>query len=159
MRQQWSAWSLRGAVEMLAEAACGLGKSARRAVNVDDLVLPRQAIAAGGEVLHVGVGAILRAAGDGGEAAVAELIDVVLDRPVPAGFAHKVGTDLRGDDLVRAAAVPWTIMVPSKLTIMPSPIESKLPSEPHMQTFAVTIRLQNEFDWLVNRQASRTGAV
>ena len=50
-------------------------------------------------------------------------------------------------------------MVPSKLTIIPSPIELKVPSVPHMQTFAVTIRLQNAFDWLVKRQASRIGAV
>ena len=55
--------------------------------------------------------------------------------------------------------VPWASTVPSKLTIMPSPIESKLPSLPHMQTLAVTIRLQNAFAWLVKRQASRIGAV
>src|SRR5258708_34844361 len=86
---------------MLAEAARGLGKSAGGGGDVDDLVLPRQAIAAGGEVLHVGVGAILRAAGDGGEAAVAELIDVVLDRPGPAGFAHPGGAGLCGEWLPR----------------------------------------------------------
>ena len=51
------------------------------------------------------------------------------------------------------------MMVPSKLTIMPSPMESKLPSEPHMQTLAVTMRLQKALAWLVKRQASRTGAV
>jgi hypothetical protein len=42
--------------------------------------------------------------------------------------------------------VPCARMVPSKLTIIPSPIESNVPSEPHMHTLAVTIRLQNEFD-------------
>ncbi len=49
--------------------------------------------------------------------------------------------------------------LPSKLQTMPSPMESKVPSEPHMHTLAVTIRLQNAFDWLVKRQASRIGAV
>ena len=42
--------------------------------------------------------------------------------------------------------VPWARTVPSKLTIIPSPIESKMPSDPHMQTLAVTIRLQKAFD-------------
>ena len=51
------------------------------------------------------------------------------------------------------------MIVPSKLTIMPSPMQSNVPSEPHMQTLAVTIRLQKLFDWLVKRQASRIGAV
>ena len=51
------------------------------------------------------------------------------------------------------------MIVPSKLTIIPSPMESKVPSEPHMQTLAVTIRLQNAFAWLVKRQDSRIGAV
>lgn len=35
---------------------------------------------------------------------------------------------------------------------------SDAPSEPHMRTFAVAIRLQKAFDWLAKRQASRTGA-
>ena len=48
---------------------------------------------------------------------------------------------------------------PSKFTIMPSPMLSKVPSEPHIQTLAVTIRLQKAFDWLVNRQLLRIGAV
>ena len=48
---------------------------------------------------------------------------------------------------------------PSKLTTIPSPIESNVPSEPDMHTFAVTMRLQNEFDWLVNRHEFRIGAV
>ena len=68
------------------------------------LVLPRQPVAAGDQVLHVGVGAVLRAAGDRGEAAMAELIDVVLDRPVRARLAHEVGAHFGGDDLVGAAA-------------------------------------------------------
>lgn len=51
------------------------------------------------------------------------------------------------------------MIVPSKLQIMPSPMESNVPSEPHMQTFAVTIRLQKALAWLVKRQASRIGAV
>ena len=55
--------------------------------------------------------------------------------------------------------VPWAMIVPSKLTIMPSPMESNEPSVPHMQTLAVTMRLQKAFDWLVKRQDSRIGAV
>lgn len=54
---------------------------------------------------------------------------------------------------------PWAMIEPSKLQIMPSPMESKVPSEPHMQTLAVTIRLQKALDWLVNFQLSRIGAV
>ena len=55
--------------------------------------------------------------------------------------------------------VPWAMIVPSKLTIMPSPMESNVPSEPHMQTLAVTMRLWKALAWLVKRQASRIGAV
>ena len=49
--------------------------------------------------------------------------------------------------------------VPSKLTIIASPMELNVPSEPHMQTLAVTIRLQKALAWLVKRQESRIGAV
>ena len=55
--------------------------------------------------------------------------------------------------------LPSTITVPSKLQNMPSPIESKVPSLPHMHTLAVTIRLQNALAWLVIFQAWRIGAV
>ena len=55
--------------------------------------------------------------------------------------------------------VPWATIAPSKFTTMPSPMESKVPSEPDMHTLAVTIRLQKLFDWLVKRHASRIGAV
>jgi len=54
--------------------------------------------------------------------------------------------------------VPSARTSPAKLTIMPSPMESKEPSDPHMQTLAVIIGLQKEFDWLVKRQACRMGA-
>ncbi len=70
------------------------------------LVLPRQAVLSGDEVLHEGVGAVPGAARDRGEAAMAELIDVVLDRPVGARLAHQIGPHLGGDDLVRTAARP-----------------------------------------------------
>ena len=112
---------------------------------MDDLGLPRQAIAAGDEVVHERVGTILRAARDCRQAAMAELVDVVLDRPVHARFAHEVGPDFGGDDLVGPAASAVARTVPSKLTIMPSPIESKVPSEPHMQTLAVTMRLRKRW--------------
>ena len=55
--------------------------------------------------------------------------------------------------------VAWAKIVPSKFTIMPSPMESNVPSEPHMHTLAVIMRLQNAFAWLVKRQDSRIGAV
>ena len=42
---------------------------------------------------------------------------------------------------------------------MPSPIESKVPSLPHMHTLAVYARLQKALAWLVMRQAWRIGAV
>ncbi len=41
----------------------------------------------------------------------------------------------------------------------PSPIESKVPSEPHMQTEAVTIRLQKALGLVRERQEFRIGAV
>jgi hypothetical protein len=39
-------------------------------------------------------------------------------------------------------APPVTVGTPSNPTIIPSPIESKVPSLPHRQTDAVAIRLQ-----------------
>jgi len=54
---------------------------------------------------------------------------------------------------------PVTIGTPSKLQMLASPIESNVPSLPHMQTDAVYIKLQNAFDWLVTCQAWRIGAV
>ena len=47
---------------------------------------------------------------------------------------------------------PLAMGTPSNPTIMPSPIESKLPSLPHMHTDAVYIRLQKALAWLVMRQ-------
>src|ERR1043166_8841190 len=86
-----------------AVTARGFGESARGAVDDLDVVLPRQAIAPGDEVAHVGVGAIPRAARDRGEAAVAELINVVLDAPMGARLAPQIRAHLGGDDLVGAA--------------------------------------------------------
>ena len=40
-----------------------------------------------------------------------------------------------------------------------SPMESKSPSEPHMHTLQVTMRLQKELLWLVNRHDCLMGAV
>jgi hypothetical protein len=102
--------------------------------------LPTAAECAGHHVLHEGVGAIHRAALHRDVAAVPELVDVVLDAPVNPRLAHEIGADLGGDDLVGRPVVPWAMMLPSKFTIMPSPMESNEPSEPHMQTLAVTIR-------------------
>ena len=103
-------------------------------------------------------GQSLRAALDRDVAAVAELVDVVLDAPVAPRLAHEVGAHLGGDDLVGAAAA-LASGTPSKPTIMPSPIESNVPSLPHMHTDAVYIRLQKAFAWLVICQAWRIGAV
>ncbi len=55
--------------------------------------------------------------------------------------------------------VPCAMMLPSKLTIIASPMESNCPSDPLMHTLAVTMRLQKLFDWLVKRHDSRIGAV
>ena len=55
--------------------------------------------------------------------------------------------------------VPCASTVPSKLTTMPSPIESKSPSEPHMHTLHVTIMFWKALDWLVKRHDLRIGAV
>src|SRR5271168_4108566 len=96
--------SLRCLIEPLAVAARRRWKPAGCAVDVQDLGLPRQPITAGGQIVHVGVRAILRAAANGREAAVTELVDVVLDRPMPARFAHQVGPHFRGNDFIRSAA-------------------------------------------------------
>src|SRR5207247_8586894 len=69
----------------------------RGAVTLDRLgqaILPRH------EVVHVGIRTILRAAADGDEAAMAELVDVVLDAPHAAGLAGQLRANLAGDDLV-----------------------------------------------------------
>ena len=42
---------------------------------------------------------------------------------------------------------------------MPSPIESKSPSEPHMHTLHVTMRFWKLFAMFVHRQLWRIGAV
>ena len=44
---------------------------------------------------------------------------------------------------------PCTSTLPSKLQNMPSPMESNVPSLPHMHTFAVYARLQKALAWLV----------
>src|SRR6187401_81470 len=119
-------------------------KPARRAVGHLDLILPRQTERAGHHVLHESIRAIHRAAFHRDVTAVPELIDVVLDTPVDARLADQIRAHFGGDDLVRAPRGAVAMMLPSKFTIMPSPIESNEPSEPHMQTFAVTIKFWNE---------------
>src|SRR5262245_24732447 len=64
--------------------ARGHRESAGGAVGHLDRILPRQAILAGGQILHVRVGTILGAALHRDIAAMAELIDVVLDPPAGA---------------------------------------------------------------------------
>ena len=75
--------------EFLAIVSRRPGKTVADAVGVDDLVLPGQPVAPRHEVLHVGIGTIACAAGHRDHAAVAELIDVVLDRPVLSGLADR----------------------------------------------------------------------
>src|SRR5207237_9434977 len=84
----------------LAEHARGDRKAAGRAVGHLDLVLPWQAEGAGDHVLHESVRAIHRAAFHRDIAAVPKLVDIVLDAPVDARFAHEIGADFGSDDLV-----------------------------------------------------------
>ena len=81
-------------------------EAAGRTVNDLHLPFPRQTIAAGDHVLHVGVRTVLCATGDSDEAAMAELIDVVLDAPSGTRLADEIGPHFGGDDLVDAAARP-----------------------------------------------------
>src|SRR5262245_16263034 len=83
----------------------GLRKTEARAVGYRHLVLPREPVPAGNQVAHEGVGAVLRPALHRDITAVAELVDIVLHAPAAAGFAHEVGTNLGGDDLVGAAGL------------------------------------------------------
>ena len=133
-------------------------KSARRPVDGRDLGLPGQAVAPRHQIAHVRVGAIAGAAFDGDVAAVAELIDVVLDAPLAPRSRTRSG---RTSAVMISSGRPPPVAsgTPSKPTIIPSPIESKVPSEPHRQTDAVTARLQNALAWLVTRQPCRMGAV
>src|SRR5277367_1701188 len=71
-------------------------EAAARPVSYLDLILPGQPVFAGGEIAHVAVGAILRTAFDRDEAAMAELVDVVLDAPDPARFVGELRPHLRG---------------------------------------------------------------
>ena len=84
--------------------AFGRGEAARGAVDVDDLVLPGQAVPPRDQIVHVRVRAVAGAALDGDVPAVRQLVDVVLDAPGAPRFAHQVRADLRGDDLVGARA-------------------------------------------------------
>jgi hypothetical protein len=79
-------------------------------------------------------------------APVSELIDIVLNALMTVRFAHEVRAHLGRNGLVSAAAYAVSEDRASKFTIMPSPMESNVPSDPHMQTLAATIKLQNELD-------------
>ncbi len=126
---------------------------------MNDLVFPRQSISPSGKIMHVGVRAILRAAPDSYIPPMAKLIDVVFDAPVLAGLPDQVRAHFAGNDLIGPAAPPSAIGVPSKSTNMASPMESKVPSEPHMHTLAVCMRLVKELTWLVIFHEWRIGAV
>src|SRR5690606_37961426 len=89
--------------ELFAVAALRFGKAGRRAILDLDALLPGQAVAAIDQVVHVGIGRILGAAIHGSEAAMGELVDIILDAPVGPRLAHQVRADLGGDDLVGAA--------------------------------------------------------
>ena len=126
---------------------------------MDDLVLQGQTIAAGDEILHEGVGTIARAACDGRKAAMADLIVSFSTAQCLCASRMRSGLNSavmisRGRSVVHSARID-----PSKLTSMPSPIESKSPSDPHMQTLAVAIRFWKLFAWFVKRHAARRGAV
>ena len=83
-------------------AARGGLKSAGRAVCY--LHAPWQLVLAGRHVVHVGVGAILRAALHRHIAPVVDLVHVVLYAPAAAGFSHQIGPDFGSDDLVHPAS-------------------------------------------------------
>lgn len=57
------------------------------------------------KIVHAGVRTVLRPAAYGDKAA-AELIDIVLDRPMTARFPHQVGPDFRDDHRIRSFGVP-----------------------------------------------------
>src|SRR5579875_1914169 len=84
--------------------SCSLGwrETAAGAIGDDDFILPRQAIASGGEIGHVGVWAIARASGDSHVAAMAELIEVVFDTPKSPCFTHEIKAQFGSNDFIRA---------------------------------------------------------
>src|SRR5206468_2129449 len=73
----------------------GRGKTAGGPVGRPHLTFPGQAVTACHEIAHIRIRTVTGAAGDGGESAMAELVDVVLDSPVDARLADKVRTHLR----------------------------------------------------------------
>src|SRR5437868_4991424 len=113
IRSRWG-WRNRASAEAISAALsglaqmrlCALAEGARRsreaarcAVGHLHGVLPRHPITSGHEVVHIGVGAVLRAAFYRHVAAVTELIDVVLDSPTATRLVAQARTHLRGDDL------------------------------------------------------------
>src|SRR5215470_20317597 len=89
-RRRSMATALFGRVsKALAVAPRRRGQAAGCPVRMHNLVFPRQAIAASDEILHVGVGTVLSTAAHRGKATMSELIDVVLDRPMPARLAYQ----------------------------------------------------------------------
>ena len=123
-------------------------ETAGGAVTHLDLRFPGQSVTPGNQILHIRVGAVTRPALHRHIATVAELIDVVLHTPVARASRTRSG---RNSQVIISSGrlLPSTIGVPSKLTNIPSPIESKVPSEPHIHTLAVYIRLQKALAWLV----------
>src|SRR4051812_40203451 len=79
--------------------AGGRREPAARAVLHGDLRLPGQAVFARGQITHVRVGAVLRAALHRDIAAVTELVDVVLHAPQAARLAHQGRAHFGADDL------------------------------------------------------------
>ncbi len=75
----------------------------RGAVGHLHLLLPRDEVLPGHQVLHERVRTVRRAALDGDVAAVPELVDVVLDPPGAAGVVRAGRHHLGGDDAVRCA--------------------------------------------------------
>ena len=68
----------------IAKTAGGARKAAGRAIGVKHFMLPWQSVAPGHHVLHVGIGAVLRTTFNRHIPPVAELVDVVFNRPVLA---------------------------------------------------------------------------
>jgi len=94
------AWGGRGAAPAY---LCGGPEPGRGAVGHLLLLLPRDAVLSGHQVLHERVRTVRRAALDGDVAAVAELVDVVLDPPGAAGVVRAVPSTSTSHTM----ASPW----------------------------------------------------
>src|SRR5260370_42244297 len=71
------------------------GETAGGPIGRAHVVLPGQPVTACQEIPHIRIGTVPGAAGDRGEPAMAELVDVVLYSPGDARLADEIGAPLR----------------------------------------------------------------